>query len=191
MTKKLKKWEIIGFIFVAVLGSIGHFLYEWTGQNALIGKFFAVNESTWEHLKLLFFPYVVYTIIEWFGIGRNYRGFLFSKLLGVLAGMVFIVVAFYTYTGVIGYSIDFLNILLFVIGVALSFFVSYKLLVSNMRITLKIPSLAAFIIIGVLFVIFTTNPPRINLFKDPTTGGFGTEDVADTFTQPDYKTKLL
>lgn len=191
MTKKLKKSEITGFIFVVILGSIGHFLYEWTGQNQIVGKFFAVNESTWEHLKLLFFPYVIYTVVEWACVGKNYHGFWLSKLLGVLSGMVFVIAVFYTYTGVIGYSIDFLNIIIFVLSAAAAFYVSYKLLTSNMRAVLKIPSIVGFIVIGILFVVFTSNPPKINLFKDPVTYGFGTENAADTFTQPVLETKLL
>ena len=175
MTKILKKWEIAGFFFVVALGTLGHFLYDLTGQNEIIGKFFATNESTWEHLKLLFFPYVVFMIIEWFFIGKNYKGFVFSKLVGVLSGLVLIVVLFYTYTGVLGQNVDFLNIAIFVIAAAFSFYISYRLLSGGIRVTLTLPSLIAFIVIAVLFVTFTTNPPRINLFKDPVTGSYGTQ----------------
>ena len=175
MTKKLKNWEIAGFIFAVALGTLGHFLYDLTGGNALVGKFFAVNESTWEHLKLLFFPYVLFSLIEWFYVGKNYKSFAFSKTLGVLAGMLFIVAAFYTYTGVLGRSVDFLNIVIFVIGTALSFFVSYKILISTGKTVLKIPSVIALVIISIAFVAFTANPPEIGLFQDPTTGGYGIE----------------
>lgn len=173
MTKKLKKWEILGFIFTVALGTLGHFLYDLTGQNQLVGRFFAVNESTWEHLKLLFFPYVLFSVAEWFYIGKNYKSFAFSKAFGVLSGMIFIVAMFYTYTGVLGRSIDFFNILIFVIGTALSFFVSYKILSAGSKVTLKLPSVIILILIAVLFVAFTTNPPEIGIFKDPVTGGFG------------------
>lgn len=192
MSKILKKWEIVGFIFVVALGSVGHFVYEWTGQNALIGKFFAVNESTWEHLKLLFFPYVIFMIIQWFYVGKNYKGFVFAKLIGVLSGMAMIVVLFYTYTGVIGNSVDFLNILIFVIGAAFAFYVSYRLLTSaGFRTTLKIPSIIGFLIIAVLFVAFTNNPPKINLFKDPVTGSYGAQNISDAAGYESYKMKLL
>ncbi len=175
MAKKLKRWEVAGFIFVVALGSLGHFLYDLTGGSPLVGKFFAVNESTWEHLKLLFFPYVLFSAIEWFYIGKNYKSFAFSKALGVLSGMIFIVAAFYTYTGILGSSVDFVNIAIFVIGAAVSYFVSLKILSGGGKITLKLPSVIALIIIAVLFVLFTTNPPQIGLFKDPVTGKFGVQ----------------
>ena len=115
MNKKLKKWTLIGFFFVTLLGALGHFLYDLTGGNQLVGRFFAVNESTWEHLKLLFFPFALYWVVELFAIGKTYKNFAFAGLVGVLSGMAFIVLTFYTYTGVLGKSIDFLNILIFVL----------------------------------------------------------------------------
>ena len=53
---KIFKFEVFSIIFVFILGTLLHFAFEWSNQNALIGTFSAVNESTWEHLKLLFFP---------------------------------------------------------------------------------------------------------------------------------------
>ena len=173
MNKKLKRWSFAGFLVVILLGILGHFLYDLTGENQIIGKFFAVNESTWEHLKLLFFPFVLFWIAQLFAIGKNYKNFAFAGLVGVLTGLLFIVAAFYTYTGVLGKNVDFLNILIFVLGTALAFFVEYKMLTGKSTITFKIPSLIILAIIAFLFVNFTTNPPQLGIFKDPVTGNFG------------------
>ena len=54
------------FLFISVLGVLLHFTYEWSGDNPIVALFSAVNESTWEHLKLLFFPMLLLTIIELF-----------------------------------------------------------------------------------------------------------------------------
>ena len=61
-----KLWGIIGFVFVGVLGVILHFLYEFSGNNLIVAPFSAVNESTWEHLKLAFFPMFTWAIIQFF-----------------------------------------------------------------------------------------------------------------------------
>lgn len=53
-------WELAGFLFTGALGVLLHFLYEWSGGNTLAAAFSAVNESTWEHMKLLFFPMFVF-----------------------------------------------------------------------------------------------------------------------------------
>ena len=59
MKKKVLIWEIIGFLTVCALSGVFHFIYDWSGKQAWIGFFCPVNESTWEHLKLLFFPVLV------------------------------------------------------------------------------------------------------------------------------------
>lgn len=58
------KTNLFRFIFISVLGVLLHFTYEWSGDNVVVGLFSAVNESTWEHLKLLFFPFLLLTILE-------------------------------------------------------------------------------------------------------------------------------
>lgn len=56
--------NLFRFIFISILGVLLHFTYEWSGDNPAIGLFSAVNESTWEHLKLIFFPMLLLTMIE-------------------------------------------------------------------------------------------------------------------------------
>ena len=60
--KRLKLYMILGFLFTAALGTIWHFLYDWTGRGAIAALFFPVNESTWEHMKLIFFPMLLCTV---------------------------------------------------------------------------------------------------------------------------------
>lgn len=60
--KKLKLATVIGIIFVLITGSLAHFVYEWSGNNALAGLFTPVNESVWEHMKLVFFPMLLYSV---------------------------------------------------------------------------------------------------------------------------------
>lgn len=61
--KHLRHCTIIGIIFVMLTGTLSHFLYDWSGQNPVVGLFTPVNESIWEHMKLLFFPMLLYSLI--------------------------------------------------------------------------------------------------------------------------------
>lgn len=173
MDKKLYRYSIIGFVFVSIVGSISHFVFGWSNYTTVIGCFFAVNESTWEHLKLLFFPYLIWTIAEFYLLKKE-KGVLISKCIGVISGMLAVVIFYYTYTGVSGKSIELLNILSFFIGVGTAFLVDYFLIksrkLSNISDTI---ALAIFIIISALFFIFTFAPPLIPLFKDPINSTYG------------------
>lgn len=61
--KFYKRYVITGVLFVGILGTLFHFVYDWCGQARLIGLFVSVNESTWEHMKLLFIPMLIYIAI--------------------------------------------------------------------------------------------------------------------------------
>ena len=125
---KIKTWHIVGVVFVFVFGCLLHFAYEWSGFNPVFAIFGSVNESVWEHLKLLFWPYCAFAMIELWEYGKNCTGFFTAKLLGVLSGMAAIVAVFYTYFGILGTSISWLDILLFAVGDALAFCASYRAL---------------------------------------------------------------
>ena len=43
---------VIAIIFISVIGTLLHFMYEWSGHNKVVSLFAAVNESTWEHIKI-------------------------------------------------------------------------------------------------------------------------------------------
>ena len=69
---KIRNWQIIVLIVCLALGTLLHFTYEWSGENQLVALFSAVNESTWEHLKLLFFPMILMGVLGYFVIGTNF-----------------------------------------------------------------------------------------------------------------------
>lgn len=75
-------FEIISTIFVMISGVLLHFTFGWSNNNVLIGTFSPVNESIWEHLKLLFFPMLITTIMGYFYEGKNICNYLCSKVLG-------------------------------------------------------------------------------------------------------------
>lgn len=58
-----KKYVVIGFFVVGILGTLFHFVYDWSGQMWFVGLFVPVNESTWEHMKLLFVPMLIYIML--------------------------------------------------------------------------------------------------------------------------------
>ncbi len=173
--KKILKFQIFSVIFTWILGTILHFLYEWSGDNKIIASFSAVNESTWEHLKLVFFPMLITTIIGFLVIGKDNKKFWCAKTIGIILAMSFIIVFFYTYTGIIGTNFAILDIGSFFVAVILGEYAAYKIMINeedkqkcNKRIA--IIGLTC-ILLG--FIIFTYLPPHIGVFKDPISNGYG------------------
>ncbi len=173
MKQNLMLWQFSGFALSTLGGTILHFLYDWTNKSVFISAFSGVNESTWEHMKLLYFSMLIFALVQsrYF---KEYQNYWCIKLVGIMVGLVSIPVLFYTYNGVFGKSPDWLNITFFFIAAAVSFFVETHLFYKN-SLRCKYTRLAFLIIclIGILFVLFTFSTPQIPLFKDPLTNNYG------------------
>ena len=174
MKRSLSFWQLVGFVFTSVVGTLLHFLYEWTGESVIVGLFSAVNESIFEHMKLLFFPMLLFAFIEAKYIGEEYDNFWCAKLVGILVGVGLIPVIYYTYTGIFGVNADWFNIIIFFITAAISYMVETRIMESG-RCSFIQPNLAKFIliIIAAVFIVFTFFPPKIPLFEDPITAIYG------------------
>ena len=174
MKKSLSLWQLAGFLFTAVAGVLLHFLYDWSNQSTLVAPFSAVNESIWEHMKLLYFPMFIFALVERQFIGDKYENYWGVKLAGILLGLMLIPVLYYSYTGIFGVQIDWINIAIFFVAAATTYLVETGLLKKE---ELKCPSsllaLLILCVIGYLFVIWTYAPPKMPLFQDPLSGKYG------------------
>lgn len=161
------------FLFISVLGVLLHFTYEWSGDNPIVALFSTVNESTWEHLKLLFFPMLLLTIIELLFTEKRQlpSNYLFARTIGILSGMAFIVIAFYTLTGVFAKLPDAVNITLYFLGVFLALCIENKINRGNSQ---NHSAFAAIVLLAltIAFFVFTKYPPSIGLFANPVLTGF-------------------
>ena len=177
MENKILRWELIGMVFIILVGSLFHFVFELSGNFPPIGAIAAVNESVWEHLKLGFWPLVFFLIIEYKFIKDKAKNIGLAKLLASIIIILTIIIIFYSYTAILGEDNLIIDILSFVIAIILGQLVSYKLL-SSPKLPNWVNSISwiLFIIIGVLFVAFTYFPPKLPLFKDPITGLYGIID---------------
>ena len=165
--------QLMGFAVTAFVGTILHFLYDWLGNSLWVAPFSSVNESTWEHMKLLFWPMFIYAIVESFFL-KSRKDFWCVKLRGILLGIIMIPVIFYTYNGVIGKSPDWINITIFFIAAAIAYIYETRLF-NNESVICKSPKLSIVILCGiaVLFVLFTFRTPTLNIFKDPLSATYG------------------
>ncbi len=173
MKRSIGLWQLLGFGVTALGGTLLHFLYDWLGEAVWIAPFSGVNESTWEHMKLLFWPMFIYAVVQSFFF-HDREEFWCVKLKGILLGLVLIPVLFYTYNGAIGKSPDWINIAIFFISTAVAYI--YETRQFNNKTTIcKSPKLPITLlcVIAVLFIIFTFATPQINIFKDPLSGTYG------------------
>ena len=173
MKRSIGLWQLMGFAVTSLGGTLLHFLYEWTGDSLWVAPFSGINESTWEHMKLLFWPMFLYAVVQSFFFEES-KNFWCVKLKGILLGLGMIPVLFYTYNGVIGKSPDWINIAIFFISAAVAYFYEIRRLVSGKASCLS-DRMAFSMLAGIaaLFILFTFKTPEIGIFRDPLTGMYG------------------
>ncbi len=173
MKRSIALFELLGFAVTSFAGTILHFLYDWLGESAWIAPFSGVNESTWEHMKLLFWPMLIFAAVQRFFFAER-TDFWCVKLRGILLGLSLIPVIFYTYNGVIGRSPDWINIAIFFVCAAAAYFYEARLYRSEkMACSGQKWPLAALLALALCFVVFTFCTPRLGIFQDPLTGRYG------------------
>ena len=166
----LSCYIIAGIIFVSIIGTLSHFFYEWSGRNKLIGLFTPVSESTWEHIKLLFFPMLLYSFFMIWKLRTLYPCIASAAFTGILLGSALIPLIFYTYSGFLGQHILSLDIATFLVSVAAAFYKTYKLTLSCSSSGVSLILKAAIFFLTAAFLLFTYLPPSLGLFRDPTKG---------------------
>ena len=133
-----------------------------------------MNEYVWEHLKLAFWPSLIWLLIEYLPLKKPTNNFLTAKILGAYLMVVIIPIVFYSYTSITGGSIFTIDITTFIVAVVLGQFVSYGLFKKNQfpRMADKV-ALVMLAVLGIAFIVFTFYPPHLPIFQDPISRGYG------------------
>jgi hypothetical protein len=168
------RWEIAGAVFIVIAGSALHFAFGWTSRWWPIAAFAAVNESIWEHLKLAFWPGLVWASATYRAVGLSWSENLSIKGITLLLTACLIVGIFVCYSSILGRNILVLDIGTFVLAVFIGQFASALLIIRKVRrrelvrlgLTLLLTQLAA-------YSLFTFYPPDFWLFVDTRTGTVG------------------
>lgn len=183
--KEIMIWQIVGWFVIFGLGALWHFMYEWI-QWKPIGWFLPVNESVWEHVKLMFWPALLFYIIEGIFLYKKTNNFVFAKTVAfyvVPAMSIGIFYAVYYATGFESFIFDTI-VLFLLIGVLQ--FVNYKLLTrepiaGDKHLILFIIAIILIIALAVLLIVFTYYPPLHRLFEHEFAAGSGEYGILDHY----------
>lgn len=175
---RAEKWILLGIPVLTIAGSLMHFLYDWTGKLTVVGIFAPVNESIWEHLKLTFWPMVLWWFAWYFISGRKYavsrEKWFPSAAASIIACPLVILAFFYTYTGAFGIESLALDIFSMILGITLGQFLALHIYVYSAFNRFAVcTSVILLIFLAAAFTLFTFAPPHIPLFLDGPTLSYG------------------
>lgn len=166
MTKKQSAvFFAVGALFTLILGTVGHFFYEWSGENRLVGIFFPVNESTWEHMKLVLFPTMLYLGAA--ALIVRSKNYALASFVALFIGAALIPLLFYSYTAIAGRSYLPVDIAVFFVSVLAGYALAFFAFNAKPHPFLNEPAVIGIIAIVVCFFTFTAMPPDFILFREP------------------------
>jgi hypothetical protein len=173
MNRYILKWELWGIVFIVIIGSAFHFVFELAGEWRPLAIIAAVNESVWEHLKLGFWPALIYALMEYRHINKLSSNFMFAKAIGILLIPVAITALFYGYTAFTSHILA-VDIAIFVVAVVLGQITSYRMLTAApLPAWTKKLGIVVLLLLLIAFATLTYYPPQLPIFQDPLTGGYG------------------
>ena len=160
-----KKYLLIGVPTLFLIGCLFHYLYEWSGNNTLIGLISPTNESIWEHLKTVLIPmtcyWAIYPLINQ-SVQKN--KWFFSLFISLISTMLTIVCFYYTYTGAFGIESLALDIFSLFLGISVGHYLGNHFYTYGPNVPVII-STTLISILFIIFSIFTQNPPNLPIFQ--------------------------
>lgn len=175
MQKTIRIWQLAAFLFTALAGTLLHFAYDLFPGFPLTAAVASVNESVWEHMKLLYFPMLAAALIERPFIASQRQNFWCIKLLGTLTGLALIPALYYTYTGALGIHLTWVDISIFYVAAAAAYLLETHFLMQEPRRVCRFARAAMLLTVALAFVFlfFTYAPAHLPIFLDPVTGTYG------------------
>lgn len=169
----IKKIKIFNIFFLFFLSFIYHNIYKYFPFD-IIAIFFPVNESIWEHMKIIYFTLLTSSILEYFIYKRynlNINNFNISMMVKSTAGVIIYLCLFIPIYKVFG-KVFILSILLMLLIYILMEYISYKILKSD-DVNIKVLPLIIIVLNIILFLILTFYPLHNFLFFDYLKFGYG------------------
>ena len=172
-----KKIIIIACIVSILLGVFLHFAYDLSGQNTIVGIFAPVNESVWEHLKLILIPFTLFSIGFYFYTKQKFSNLLLVTLFGNIVGMFVVTTLYYLGDAIFSGDNMIYNIIIYALGVMSSYLILYFGIYNKDFIEeTKSSTLVGACALTLLFTIFLTNtfsPIKLDITRDPVTKTYG------------------
>lgn len=158
---------LISIPFLFVLGSLLHFAYDFSKQNKIVGIFTPVNESIFEHSKLLLYPLILFWSVGYIFMKDKVviDNYFLAMLISIIVSIITMISFYYTYKEIIGNEYMWIDIF----DLLISLFVG--LLVANhvYEYSKGIPFAVSLIIITLVvlgYVYLTFKPFKTPLFLD-------------------------
>ena len=169
----LKKWKAISVVIIFLLSALFHFIYDWF-PSFFTSLFFPVNESIWEHNKIIVASFLLLAIVEKLYYKKR-KKVIFAEAISSLICMILVMIIF---TPIYLYILKtndnmVVTLAIFIFPITVSQIVSYYLLKKDYNSKSEELGVILFAIFFLINIIFTYYPPNVAIFYDYTNNIYG------------------
>jgi len=171
----MELWKVllISFFVISTFGTLLHFTHGWFKKGILLHIFSALNESTWEHMKLLLAPTLIAMVFQFFAFKEAYFNFWNAVLCLLVVELITMPLIFEPLRLIMKKVPLWLTIAIFFLSIAIGLFVEYLVLTKEFLLFGEVIAMIFVVIIVLLFAVFSYYPPKFFIFKDPVSGKYG------------------
>lgn len=165
---------IISFLILSVFGTLLHFTHGWLKKGFLLHIFSALNESSWEHMKMLVAPTLLVMVIQYFALEARYTNLFNSFLIFFLVELVSMPLLFELLKYLFKNKVPLVfTIVLFYICILLGLLSEYLFLQNGVFVMSELMAKIGIVVVTASFIVFSYFPPHFPILKDPVNGGYG------------------
>jgi len=168
MLKRIKPetYTLIGILVLFVVGSLFHFLYSLTGECFIVGLFVPINESIFEHTKMVVLPIFIWWFIFYLFRKKDLfvNAWFTSALIAMISAIIAIPMLFYFYSQAFGIESLVIDILILLVSLAIGQILGLHYYRHGKGIEYHF-AIFLMIVIIILFAFFTINPPAFPIFN--------------------------
>ena len=168
MLKRIKPetYTLIGILVLFVVGSLFHFLYSLTGECFIVGLFVPINESIFEHTKMVVLPIFIWWFIFYLFRKKDLfvNAWFTSAIIAMISAIIAIPMLFYFYSQAFGIESLVIDILILLVSLAIGQILGLHYYRHGKGIEYHF-AIVLMIVIIILFAFFTINPPAFHIFN--------------------------
>ena len=169
----IRKLKIIGVVVAFFLCFPFHFIYD-RFPSFVTSIFAPVNESIWEHMKILFGSIILSGVIQKIIVASKrleFNNICFSNFVGAISSIPIFLIIFLPIYYNFGHNLVITIIIMF-ITIVISEYIAYKIMMMR-NLYQENKTILYVVIVYIIFTILTYFPINNNLFIDPITGILG------------------
>lgn len=178
LSQKCSKYYIlISSLILFAVGTLFHFLFDILGENFIIGLFVPVNESVWEHCKMVVLPIILWWALYYKYIKKtnsiNSDKWFTAMLISLVVAIITIPFLFYFYTGAFGVELVVVDIIILFLAILCGQSLACHYYKHTSKCLNKYVAFAIALFIVIIFIIFTVYTPKLPIFMDSLTQTYG------------------